>query len=479
MGGLMHTYFYRIVFVVFLLCISLFGTRTDVTADEVGDYEVIVYMYKDFKGESMSFRLDVDMRQRLIRNIDGEWWHHFGHPEVLSSYRQGEGLLFGSMKVGAKIGVYLFTDIKYISNDINWGYEGGPARAYKYGPGDYANCGNLTSMILYRIKDEEPLGVLIYGADVQHKEKRSTGFLSSTTSFWSETGCVQFFPLPEFNKYYQKKYQHIYASIGNQAERIRLFGKNVKVELYNNNECKGQGLILSGSGSKNHSIIRLDDLKLKYNVKSLRVFQDPHIYMSDERQPPSKVRVEAPPASVSSTTDKRIRSNVTMDFDSDRPGMDYKNFELDNPDPELCRDACANDPNCQAYTYVKPGIQGAKARCWLKKTVPPARSNNCCVSGVKTAQTEKPKTPQGGGSWGISPSVSLETDTNRPGQDYKNFELDTPDPGLCQKACANDPNCQAYTYVKPGIQGAKARCWLKKAVPQAKSNNCCVSGVKK
>jgi hypothetical protein len=90
----------------------------------------------------------------------------------------------------------------------------------------------------------------------------------------------------------------------------------------------------------------------------------------------------------------------------------------------------------------------------------------------------KPKTPQGGGTWGISPVVSLESDTNRPGQDYKNFELDTPDPSLCQKACADDPDCQAYTYVKPGIQGAKARCWLKKGVPTAQSNNCCVSGVK-
>jgi hypothetical protein len=72
-----------------------------------------------------------------------------------------------------------------------------------------------------------------------------------------------------------------------------------------------------------------------------------------------------------------------MDANTNRPGQDYKNFELDTPDPELCQEACANDPNCQAYTYVKPGIQGAKARCWLKKTVPPAQNNNCCVSGVK------------------------------------------------------------------------------------------------
>ena len=81
------------------------------------------------------------------------------------------------------------------------------------------------------------------------------------------------------------------------------------------------------------------------------------------------------------------KSQVTMEFNTNRPGQDYKNFWLNTPDPGLCRDACANDPDCQAYTYVKPGIQGAKARCWLKKSVSAVQSNNCCVSGTKKANT--------------------------------------------------------------------------------------------
>jgi hypothetical protein len=164
-------------------------------------------------------------------------------------------------------------------------------------------------------------------------------------------------------------------------------------------------------------------------------------------------------------------SKVTMELDSDRPGMDYKNFSLDTPDPSLCQKACVDDPNCKAYTYVKPGIQGDKARCWLKKAVPPGKSNPCCVSGVKTASNTAVPIPPGKG-------ITQENDVNRPGMDYKNFSLDTPDPSLCQKACADDPNCKAYTYVKPGIQGDKARCWLKKAVPPGKRDSCCVSGVK-
>jgi hypothetical protein len=66
----------------------------------------------------------------------------------------------------------------------------------------------------------------------------------------------------------------------------------------------------------------------------------------------------------------------------DRPGGDYKNFDLNGEYPSDCRDACSKDQKCQAWTYVRPGVQGPKARCWLKASVPPARPNNCCISDV-------------------------------------------------------------------------------------------------
>jgi hypothetical protein len=75
---------------------------------------------------------------------------------------------------------------------------------------------------------------------------------------------------------------------------------------------------------------------------------------------------------------------ISMEPDTDRPGMDYKNFWMDQPCPECCRDACADDPNCKAYTYVKPRRPGEKAGCFLKHAVPPAKKNNCCMSGVKS-----------------------------------------------------------------------------------------------
>jgi hypothetical protein len=68
---------------------------------------------------------------------------------------------------------------------------------------------------------------------------------------------------------------------------------------------------------------------------------------------------------------------------TDRPGSDYRNFDLRSPQPEQCRDACWSDVQCRAFTYVRPGVQGPHARCWLKNVVPPARPADCCLSGVK------------------------------------------------------------------------------------------------
>jgi hypothetical protein len=67
---------------------------------------------------------------------------------------------------------------------------------------------------------------------------------------------------------------------------------------------------------------------------------------------------------------------------TDRPGGDYANFDLTGKYPSDCRDACARNTMCKAWTYVRPRVQGPKARCWLKSSVPPARPNNCCISEV-------------------------------------------------------------------------------------------------
>jgi hypothetical protein len=75
-------------------------------------------------------------------------------------------------------------------------------------------------------------------------------------------------------------------------------------------------------------------------------------------------------------------------------------------------------------------------------------------------------------------NVSWEPGTDRPGSDYRNFTLADDQPGLCARQCEAEYRCRAYTYVKPGIQGPEARCWLKHSVPGPRSGDCCVSGTK-
>ncbi|MBO0902362.1 PAN domain-containing protein [Jiella sonneratiae] len=160
-----------------------------------------------------------------------------------------------------------------------------------------------------------------------------------------------------------------------------------------------------------------------------------------------------------SRADQEFEDNV------DRPGGDYKNFDLNDPTPgsfggpvDACRIQCEQDGACRAWTFVKKGVQGPKARCWLKTAIPNAVRNGCCTSGV--------------------PARSFEAGIDRPGGDYKNFDLPAADANLCGSAC-NGENalCRAWTFVRPGVQGPKPRCWLKNTVPPAAVNDCCTSGV--
>jgi hypothetical protein len=157
-------------------------------------------------------------------------------------------------------------------------------------------------------------------------------------------------------------------------------------------------------------------------------------------------------------------ATVSMEYGYNRGGSDYRNFTLDSPEPKTCRQACAGEDRCQAFTYVPPGRQGAKARCWLKDSVPGRNPSEGLVSGVK----------------GTDPihAVTIERNYNRGGSDYRNFTLNDADPSICRQACADENQCAAYTYVPPGRQGPKARCWLKDSAPSRSSQDGLFSGVK-
>ena len=97
-----------------------------------------------------------------------------------------------------------------------------------------------------------------------------------------------------------------------------------------------------------------------------------------------------------------------------------------------------------------------------------------CVSTTPVAtQSPPPASPPPAGAAG-----PMEEGVNRNGSDIENMDLPSPDPALCSAACDRNANCLAWTYVKPGIQGPNARCWLKNPVPNPNPDPCCTSGVK-
>ena len=76
-------------------------------------------------------------------------------------------------------------------------------------------------------------------------------------------------------------------------------------------------------------------------------------------------------------------ASISFEPDTNRPGNDFTSFEAIGDRLEVCRDACAAESSCLAYTYVRPGLQGPRGVCWLKSSVPQANVEGCCISGVK------------------------------------------------------------------------------------------------
>jgi hypothetical protein len=85
-------------------------------------------------------------------------------------------------------------------------------------------------------------------------------------------------------------------------------------------------------------------------------------------------------------TRKAVGDKPTMSYLENKNivGGDYKSFELKPGETcQACIDACLNDPNCKAYTYVKPGALRQNAMCWLKSAVSNPVDDPNCISGVK------------------------------------------------------------------------------------------------
>ncbi|MGH6891532.1 MAG: PAN domain-containing protein, partial [Dongiaceae bacterium] len=89
---------------------------------------------------------------------------------------------------------------------------------------------------------------------------------------------------------------------------------------------------------------------------------------------------------------------------TDRPGSDYRNFEAGGytgwgwsgaPNPRWCQALCKDDPRCLAWTVVLEWSNEVYwgGRCWHKDAVPDPEPCDRCVSGIIAERVPPPPPP--------------------------------------------------------------------------------------
>jgi hypothetical protein len=232
----------------------------------------------------------------------------------------------------------------------------------------------------------------------------------------------RFFPMPELESELRQHYGSL-SGFDDKASFVRV-PSNVEVVLFDQPALRGKQLKIPGlnlthdqipaSAFANSGLVdhqwwypldryqfdgRVSSLTVRVHGWNLRMegpapgSAEPARHRAPPAHPPRMQIVDealatgqsaAPPAAEGRILERRSEAGqLSVEPESNRPGHDYKNFPLPDPDPELCRAACASDAQCQAFTFVKPGPQGGPAHCWLKNTASPAQHDPCCVSGAR------------------------------------------------------------------------------------------------
>ncbi|MDM7459814.1 MAG: PAN domain-containing protein, partial [Paracoccus sp. (in: a-proteobacteria)] len=179
----------------------------------------------------------------------------------------------------------------------------------------------------------------------------------------------------------------------------------------------------------------------------------------------------------------RTESWLDVALDGHVPADSYPSFveiaELDDYDFHWSKS--------RGSIYVKDMTDGRRGQIWT-----PAPGDYVLRYGIEhptagmhtiTAQALQVRAdalPQDAGTMRTAAPARLgtvEPGIDRPGQDIAQIPLNVEDPLACQAVCAADPDCRAWTYVNPGLQGDAAFCWTKSGVPDGFANQCCTSGV--
>jgi hypothetical protein len=295
-------------------------------------------------------------------------------------------------------------------------------------------------------------------------------------------GKLAFFPLPEWEASTEASYGLLPGGLEKDANLINVmtnglndWAAQIQTVLYSERDFQGRAVTLPGPTGWG-DIYNLGQVDYSDAASSL------------------VVRWKGPP---------RALGPYSTQYGIDRPGSDYDRIAVAGG-PEACESACDRDARCRAFAWVKAGVQGSSALCWLKSEAPAAKPGANTASGVKPgaaplikggrATAQGPtvsglKLPGPPAAQGATASVvkggvpagkgTYEYGVNLPGGDLRGLFVDG-GPEACEQACSAEPQCQAFTWVKPGVQGPKAACWLKKSpVPAPQKNPDAVSGYKK
>jgi hypothetical protein len=93
-------------------------------------------------------------------------------------------------------------------------------------------------------------------------------------------------------------------------------------------------------------------------------------------------------------------ANPQFEYNTNRYGGDYMRYAVTPTTcPQQCAQACANDPRCQAWSFVRAGCPDAG--CYLKDSRPRPTANPCCDSGTfdRGGGEQRPPVVSGGGKW--------------------------------------------------------------------------------
>lgn len=339
---------------------------------DIDPYEFTLYQASNYVNPMMSLKLSSGMRMLKVSKVDK---------------------VPLSLLLGSKVGVVLFPNVDFSSKTYRMSSYTDDGSGGKVNPKFYL-------LGYFRFKGSTPdtgMGGIIQGpcSLIIHRKDISDYlgvYLESITS--NELGQSgswgQFYPLPDDANnstiIYHKipkgdrfKLQYMAGGLGAQSlfpSTTPPYPENMAVTITSPHttlklpEPKPQTIEWQ---LDKHGIAQISSIAMQYKGP----FQgDAYLLQKAVRAPAAPTEVRAPAA-----------SDLEKGFD--RPGSDYKNFPLDGG-PERCQQACAEDPNCKAFTWVRPGVQGPQARCWLKGGVPSAVSNANCVSGVKTALATGP-----------------------------------------------------------------------------------------